>query len=407
MTTGADQADVALAKQRWIAVVDSPFLPARGGGEQEHLGLLRAAARAGILSLIVMPAPMDVDLDPYRQAVGGVPILPTPRRRSPLLLLHPRDPFVVASRPAPRWITGCARELAPGATAVVTTSYKSWRVGARLARDLRLPVVLRHQNREGEYHRSLADGLTGAQRWVMRWEAARIRRDEHRLGRADWLRGTADISAADAEARRAAGGRNVVHVPPFAYDPRAGGAVQRRPDSEPRVVFLGALDVATNTTALDWLLTQVWPLVRAGAPSAILDVVGRRPSAGLRQRLDSSPGVRLHADVLDIAPFLARSAVAVNPAVSGSGVNIKVIDYLQAGVPLVSTSLATRGLALTAGTDLEVSDEPAGFAAAVLRLLRDRAAAEALGCSGQAHVAELLDPAANLLRIARLLGPAE
>lgn len=404
MTASADRTTGALNKQRWIAVVDSPFLPAHGGGEQEHFGLLRAASRAGILSLVVMPAPVDVDLEPYRQVLGGVALLATPRRGSPLLLLHPRDPFVVASRPAPRWITRRARELAPGATAVVTTSYKSWRVGERLARELELPVVLRHQNREGDYHRSLAAGLTGPRRWVMRWEAARISRDENRLGRAGWLQGTADISAADAEARRSAGGRNVVHVPPFAFDPRAAGTVERCPDAEPRVVFLGALDVPTNITALDWLLTQVWPLVRVGAPSAVLDVVGRRPSPGLRQRLESSSGVQLHADVPDIAPFLARSAVAVNPAVSGSGVNVKVIDYLQAGVPLVSTSLATRGLPLVAGIDLEVSDEPAGFAAAVLRLLEDRAAAQTLAAHGQAHMAGLLDPETNLLRIARLLG---
>lgn len=404
MTAAAEAAELSLREQRWIAVVDSPFLPARGGGEQEHFGLLRAAARAGILALVVMPAPAGIDLGPYREALPGIPVLPTPRRGSPLLLLHPRDPFVVASRPAPRWISERARDLAPEATAVVTTSYKSWRVGERLARTLHLPVVLRHQNREGEYHRSLAAGLTGPRRWVMRWEAARIGRDEQRLGQAEWLRGTADISAADAEARRAAGGRNVVHVPPFAFDPKAGSAVRRRPDPEPRVVFLGALDVPTNTTALDWLLTQVWPLVRESAPTAVLDVVGRRPPAGLRQRLAGSAGVHLHADVPDIAPFLSRSAVAVNPAVSGSGVNVKVIDYLQAGVPLVSTSLATRGLPLVAGVDLEVSDDPAGFAAAVVRLLADRAAGEELAAHGQAHVAALLDPAANLLRITRLLG---
>jgi hypothetical protein len=37
--------------RRWIVVADSPFLPARGGGEREHLGFVEAATKAGLLEL--------------------------------------------------------------------------------------------------------------------------------------------------------------------------------------------------------------------------------------------------------------------------------------------------------------------------------------------------------------------
>jgi glycosyltransferase involved in cell wall biosynthesis len=107
--------------------------------------------------------------------------------------------------------------------------------------------------------------------------------------------------------------------------------------------------------------------------------------------------------VPDVRPYLAGADVAVNPAVSGSGVNIKVIEYMDAAVPLVSTSLAVEGLPLRAGTDLEVQDSPEGFADAVLRLLADPATARLLGKQGQVRIREILDPAANLARIATLL----
>ena len=299
---------------------------------------------------------------------------------------------------------------------MVVFSYKSRKIGEVLAKGLRLPAVLRQHNREGAYHRSLAGGTPGPRGLVLRWEAMRIERDERAVGHADWLRGTADISLADATWRRSTGARGVVHVPPFALD--VGGAtptgVPAEPDdlaelaelaraTGPRVLFLGALDISTNTDAVAWLTERVWPAVTAAHPSVVLDVVGRGPSAQLRQRLAGMERVRLAADVPQVRPYLAAADVAVNPAITGSGVNIKVVEYMDAGIPLVSTSLATRGLPLEAGKDLEVADDPADFAAAVLRLLNDPASAREMAERGRQRIREVLDPQVNLARIAAML----
>ena len=396
------------AEQRWIVVADSPYLPAHGGGEREHLGFLRASAAAGRLALLVLPGATAADIPVYQRELGGVPVLVTDRRTSPLMLLHPTQPYVVASRPAPAGLAARARALAPDATGVVVFSYKSRRIGEVIARGLGLPAVLRQHNREGAYHRSLAAGTPGPRGWVLRWEAARIERDERRVGHADWLRGTADISLADATWRVSTGARNVVHVPPFALDlgpsvPREAAGTGAAPMPAPRVIFLGALDIATNTDAVGWLVERVWPRITAAHPTVVLDVVGRGPSAELSRRLAALERVRLAADVPDVRPYLAGADIAVNPAVSGSGVNIKVVEYLDAAIPLVSTSLATRGLALRAGTDLEVADDADAFADAVLRLLADPMAARAMGEQGRARIRELLDPVANLDRIAAVL----
>lgn len=400
--------------QRWIVVADSPFLPPLGGGEREHLGFVRAAAREDLLALLVLPGGDTVDLQEYRRLLSGVPVLATSRRTSPVLLLHPKLPYVVASRPAPAGLADRCRELAPDATGVVVFSYKARRIGEVIARGLGLPAVLRQHNREGAYHRSLAAQTPGPRGWVLRWEAARIEQDERRTGTADWLAGTADISLDDAAWRRSTGAHGVVHVPPFALDLDAGrhvaagqgGAGEAGPDGgTQRVLFLGTLDTATNTGALDWFLDRVWPAVAAARPGAVLDVVGRKPSAALARRLAALDRVELAADVPEVAPYLRRAAVAVNPVVSGSGVNIKVVEYLDAGLPLVSTSIATRGLPLRPGVDVEIHDDPAGFADAVVRLLGDRQAAATLARNGREHIRRILDAPANLRRIADLLAP--
>ncbi len=387
---------------RWVVVADSPFLPANGGGEREHLGFVAAVAAAGRLAALVIPTPEPVDEAPYMDVLGPVPIIQTPRHTALHRLAAPVRPYVVSSRPAPSWLLGRVATVAPEAAGIVVFSYKSWLLGEALATGTGLPTVLRQHNLEGAYHRSLAREATGLRKLVLHVEATRIERDEARLEKAGWLAATADISAADAAHRRARGAR-AEHVPPFAFG-RSLTHLSRAGTETDRVLFLGALDVGTNRAALDWFLLAVWPLVLERRPNAVLDVVGRAPGRRLQELLAAAPSVELHADVPELEPYLSRASVAVNPAVSGSGVNIKIIDYLQAGVPVVSTSLASRGLSLESGVHLEVRDDPAEFAEAVSLLLADPLRAECLSAQGRSKIHELLDPQRNVARIARLLG---
>jgi glycosyltransferase involved in cell wall biosynthesis len=86
-------------------------------------------------------------------------------------------------------------------------------------------------------------------------------------------------------------------------------------------------------------------------------------------------------------------------------VNIKLVEYLAASLPLVSTSLATEGLPLRSGIDLAVHDDPTQFAQAVLDLLADPRTAAEMARAGRDHLATLLDARANLALIADLLSP--
>lgn len=390
---------VDLTGQRWIFVEDSEFLPAHGGGEREHLAMLQAAGEAGLLAAVVLPVSGPIDTSRYGRELAGVPIITVQRRLSPLRLLHPRHPYTVASRVPEPGLLARVRAEAPDATGVVVTSYKSWRIGEVLARGLGLPAVLRMHNREGAYHRSLAEGTGGPRGVALRWEASRIERDERRLAQADWLSGVADISAADARWRRTLGPVPVVQVPPFAGPDLAG--VDRDPAEPPEVLFVGALDVATNVDAVKWLLSRVWPRVHAARPDAHLLVVGRAPVTEVRQAVAAAEGVQLHADVPAVQPFLARAAVAVNPAVSGSGVNIKLVEYLAAAVPVVTTSHATAGLGDIPGT--VVVDQPQEFADAVLDLLADPERAARMGVQAAGEIRRMLDPRAGLAKTAELL----
>ncbi|MDN5771489.1 MAG: glycosyltransferase, partial [Microlunatus sp.] len=396
---------------RWIIVADSPFIPTYGGGEKEHLGFVQAAVSAGLVAALVVPTDTDPtavgrvdDMDAIRSLVAPAPVFEVPRARSLLRGLNLRLPYVVASRPIHDDLLESVSVAAPDADAVVVFSYKSHEIGRVLAQGLGLPAVLRHHNLEGIYHRSLAAAATFPRSWAVRVEAERIAADEKRLERSSWLTGIADISASDTELRRRRSTVPVAYVPPFALgsldvDPAAAW----RPSDSRTVVFLGALDISTNHDAIAWFARRVWPSVRRAVPEARWSVVGRRPTQAVRDLVEATPGAELHADVPDPSIQLRAAAVAVNPAVSGSGVNIKLVEYLATGIPVVSSTRGMAGLLLEHGRDLLVVDEPDRFASSVVSLLADHDAAHSIGARGRTAALDLMNTDTSLNTLSKLL----
>ena len=157
------------------------------------------------------------------------------------------------------------------------------------------------------------------------------------------------------------------------------------------ILFLGSLDWRPNQDALAQLLDQIFPAMRAAEPRVRLDVVGRHPSAALLKRAASLAGVTLHADVADVRPFLARSAVMAVPLRIGGGSRLKILEALASGLPVVSTAVGAEGLCLADGEHLTIADSNDDMAAALLRTLRDPAAARILAEAGREVVRERYD----------------
>lgn len=382
----------------WIVLAEAPFIPAMGGGEREHLGFVQSVVAEGRLGALVIPADEDPerygradDITAIRELCGEAPVFMTSRSRSARAALGLR-PYVHQSRP---FSTLQAREVlaaVPDATAIVSFSYKTAHMAKLLHSLSGLPVLVRMHNLEGRYFQSIASSTHGKGKipaWV---EAMRIAVDERLLERSPWVSGIADISRADAELRSTRASRPVRYVPTFALGPgREPSHTLDGSKEDLSVLFLGALDVRTNVDACEWFAKEVWPRVLNQAPNAVWKVVGRAPSQDIVSLAARTPRLELHADVPDPAVYYASATVAVNPAISGSGVNIKLVEYLAAGTPVVSTTLGSQGLSLEAGHDLIVVDSAADFAEQVLTLLQNPEAALNLGEQGRQTAQEMLD----------------
>jgi glycosyltransferase involved in cell wall biosynthesis len=168
------------------------------------------------------------------------------------------------------------------------------------------------------------------------------------------------------------------------------------------LVFSGTLDFRPNIDAVVWFVHEALPRIRAQRPDARLLVVGKRPAPALRA-LAAQGVLTLTGEVPDARPYIAGAAAYVVPMRIGGGVRLKLLEALSLEAPIVSTDMGAEGVAGLRGDEhCLLADDPAGFAAAALRLLDDPALGHALGAAGRELVRERYDWKAIVPRLEAL-----
>jgi len=182
--------------------------------------------------------------------------------------------------------------------------------------------------------------------------------------------------------RLPAGARHVL-VCPNGRDPDPEGPPE--PAATPTAAFVATMGWAPNVDAALWFADQVWPGVLRRLPEARLLLVGREPAPSVQAL--ASPSVEVSGTVDEIRPYLARARVAVAPLRAGGGTRLKILEALDAGRPVVATSIAADGLEDLVGEGVVLADDAAAMVEAVSGLLADADGAAALGRAGRRAVA--------------------
>lgn len=177
-------------------------------------------------------------------------------------------------------------------------------------------------------------------------------------------RADAVIAIQDEEAelfrRQLSAGRPEIHVVGHLLD------VSRRVTgfSSSDAVFIGSGNIA-NVDAVNYFLDEIMPRVKNVLPSFRLALAGN-----ICQRVPDTPDVVKLGIVDSIFDAFARAQVAVNPMRQGTGMNIKLLEAMAAGIPTVTTGIGARGLGERYREGgVEVPDgDPEAFAREVVRL---------------------------------------
>lgn len=84
--------------------------------------------------------------------------------------------------------------------------------------------------------------------------------------------------------------------------------------------------------------------------------------------------------------LFASTDIALNPMFSGGGTNLKSLEYLAAGLPMLATELGTRGLAIEPNRHAIVTDRE-HFGSVLNALATDSSRRQQLAAEGKRHVA--------------------
>jgi glycosyltransferase involved in cell wall biosynthesis len=250
------------------------------------------------------------------------------------------------------------------------------------------PCVLFQHNVESIlWRRQAVHEPNRVKRWVFalealkmdRYERAAVRRFPHVIA----------VSERDRDEMLAMTAPERLSVVPTGVDVAEYGTAAGADARKPIVMFLGSMDWEANIDAVEHFCRDIWPAVRAAVPSAQFRIVGRNPHARVARLAGDS--VEVTGTVPSVVEHLKEAAVVVVPLRVGGGTRLKIFEAMSMAKAVVSTTIGAEGLPVTAGRDLEIADEPARFAQAVVRLMRDAAARRAIEAAARQLVVDKYD----------------
>lgn len=269
-----------------------------------------------------------------------------------------------------------------------TRLYKSGELTEALARDVErgaIDAIIVHLVRMAEYARPF-DGIPRIldmtdsihlhyARMPRRllsphWLAARIERERllrYEPGVSSWFDSVLLASPIDiAWLRQTHQGSNLLLVP-TGIDARAFPFNEGSFDPY-RIIFVGKLDYLPNTDAVLYFAAEILPLIRRMVPQAEFVVAGWNPPRAVKE-LAKKSYVKVLANVPDVRPEVAKSAVSVAPMRFGAGIQVKILESLALGTPAVATESVTGAFGNEGREAILTGNNPREFAEQVASIL--------------------------------------
>ncbi|MDF2769721.1 MAG: glycosyltransferase [Nitrososphaeraceae archaeon] len=129
----------------------------------------------------------------------------------------------------------------------------------------------------------------------------------------------------------------------------------------PCILFVGNFLYEPNIDAALYFSQLIFPLILKDVPNAKLLLVGNAPPPEICS-LTLNKQIKVSGYVDSLTHFYKAADVVVCPLRIGGGVKVKVLEALNAGKAIVSTSIGAQGLDLSTYQAVSVADEAADFA---------------------------------------------
>ncbi len=157
-----------------------------------------------------------------------------------------------------------------------------------------------------------------------------------------------------------------LHLTPWVLDAKNQGLDFSKRQG---LAFLGGFNHQPNIEALEFLISEVMPLLKQQRPDISLHVYGSQMPDEYKQR--QTDNIFMHGFVDNLDDVFHQHRVFVVPLMSGAGIKGKLLESMAYGLPAVVTSIAAEGTGLSDGISALFADTPAAWCDRITRLYDD------------------------------------
>jgi polysaccharide biosynthesis protein PslH len=146
------------------------------------------------------------------------------------------------------------------------------------------------------------------------------------------------------------------------------------------VLYHGLMSSKQNYEAASLIIDYIAPKIGI----ATFLIIGKNPPTWLKKSAQGKTNVLVLDYVPNIEDYIMASDLCIAPIIRGSGTRLKILEYMAAGKPIVSTVKGAEGIPLKSGVNAILLDKvDSCFVDSVQYLLLNEVAARELGSAAK------------------------
>jgi len=163
---------------------------------------------------------------------------------------------------------------------------------------------------------------------------------------------------------------------------------ERMLPESPTVLSVGTFNWLPNVEAVNFLVHDVWPLIKKEMPQTKLWIVGNAPTPEVFEYQKKDTSITITGGIPDIRDAFVGAHVLVAPVFSGKGTRYKILEAMASGIPIVGSNLGGIPDIVKDGENglLAKPGDVKSLADALLRLLRNEDMMKKMGDNGLKRV---------------------
>jgi glycosyltransferase involved in cell wall biosynthesis len=147
---------------------------------------------------------------------------------------------------------------------------------------------------------------------------------------------------------------------------------------------IGSMDWSPNIEGVEWFLENVWQEACKQLPNVTFYIAGKNMSATFLAKKDEHTAIIGEVD--DFISFSLEKNIMIVPLQSGAGIRIKILEAMELGKTIISTSIGAEGIGAVNNEHIIIADTARDFIDALIRCFNEPEVALRIGKNARKYV---------------------